>query len=159
MPCQVVWNGTEPCAGGTLPPMQRLMQVYATRKMATLVGLGFAAGLPLMLTSRTMKLWARTEGVDLGSIGLLSLVTLPYTLKVLWAPLMDRYAPPILGRRRGWILIAQLLLIAAIAAMAFSGPSPGEQSLHVFVAMALAVAFFGASQDVVADAYRTDVLQ
>src|SRR5262245_53324437 len=129
------------------------------RKWIALAGLGFASGLPLMLTGRTLRLWARDQGVDLASVGLLGLVTLPYAYKFLWAPLMDRVTPPLLGRRRGWLLIAQLMLMAAIAGMAFTGPVSGGANLKVFAILSLIVAFFSASQDIVSDAYRTDVLQ
>ena len=97
----------------------------------------------------------KTENVDLGLIGLFSLVGLPYALKFLWSPIMDRFIPPFLGRRRGWILISQIALIASISAMAFCSPArfPGITAL-----LAFGVAFFSASQDIVVDAYRTDVL-
>lgn len=133
--------------------------MYVNRRMAALIGLGFASGLPLMLTGRAMTVWSRDQGLDLTTIGLFSLVTLPYTLKFLWAPAMDRFVPPMLGRRRGWLLILQMLLVIAITLMALSGPGEGPtDNLVPFVFFALAVAFFSASQDIVADAYRTDVL-
>ncbi len=117
--------------------------------------LGFASGVPLALTGATLQAWMATEKVDLTVIGLFSLVAWPYTVKFLWSPLMDRFAPPFLGRRRGWIAICQILLIFSIIAMGFSDParSPGMTAL-----IAVWVAFFSASQDVVVDAYRTDVL-
>lgn len=140
-------------------PRASLSAIYESPRMAALLAIGFSAGLPYMLTSRTMKLWARDEGVDLTTVGLLSLVTIPVTFKFLWAPVMDRFVPPLLGRRRGWLIITQLLLIVAMIAMGFAGPSASQQNLTYFRFFALLVAFFSASQDIVADAYRTDVLK
>ncbi|MCI0631342.1 MAG: MFS transporter [Phycisphaerales bacterium] len=130
-------------------------------KMIALIGLGFASGVPLLLTGRTLKVWARREEVDLASIGLLSLVALPYAYKFLWAPLLDRFRLPLLGRRRGWILVLQALLLAAIAGLAFTGPdaTATSESLRAFATCAVAVAFLSASHDIVVDAYRTDVLE
>jgi PAT family beta-lactamase induction signal transducer AmpG len=123
--------------------------------MVVLALLGFSAGLPLYLTSRTLQAWMRGEGVDLTTIGLFSLVALPYSLKFVWAPLMDRYVPPFLGRRRGWLFITQVALIVAIAGMSLQDP---ERSLQLLALNAIFIAFFSASQDVVVDAYRNDVL-
>lgn len=123
--------------------------------MVALVLLGFASGLPLYLTSRALQAWMRAEGVDLSTIGVFSLVALPYSLKWAWAPVMDRYVPPLLGRRRGWLIIIQLALAVAIAAMALADPSTG---LRLVATGALVIAFLSASQDIVIDAYRTDVL-
>jgi len=123
--------------------------------MAALLFLGFASGLPLFLTSRTLQAWMTVEGVDLARIGLFSLVALPYSLKFLWSPLLDRYIPPFLGRRRGWLVITQIFLTLAIAAMSLQNPSVALQPLAI---NALLIAFFSASQDIAFDAYRTDVL-
>jgi PAT family beta-lactamase induction signal transducer AmpG len=111
-----------------------------------------------MLTSRTLNVWARDRGVDLTTIGLFSLVSLPYAYKFAWAPLMDGVRLPILGRRRGWLLVTQLALLASILAMAVTGPREADTPLMAFAICSLMVAFFSASQDIVADAYRTDVL-
>ncbi|MHB1327077.1 MAG: AmpG family muropeptide MFS transporter [Gemmatimonadales bacterium] len=138
----------------TAPPSSRFA-VWGQRKMVVLAMLGFASGLPLYLTSRTLQAWLRTEGVDLTTIGLFSLVALPYSLKWLWAPIIDRYVPPILGRRRGWLVLIQIGLVLAIAAMAFADP---RQSLRLLAVNAIFIAFFSASLDVVVDAYRADVL-
>lgn len=124
--------------------------------MGALLLLGFASGLPLFLTSRTLQAWMTTEGVDLGAIGLFSLVALPYSLKFLWSPLLDRYVPPLLGRRRGWLMLTQLALVLVIAAMSLQNPS---QSLQLLAFNALLIAFFSASQDIAFDAYRVDVLE
>ena len=131
------------------------VRVFTQRKMAAIFFLGFSSGLPLYLTSRTLQAWMTVEEVDLTTIGLFSLVTLPYSLKFLWAPLMDRYVPPFLGRRRGWLVITQLMLLLAIAAMSLHDPS---RALQLLAFNAILIAFFSASQDVVFDAYRVDVL-
>ena len=129
--------------------------VFANRRVAWLLPLGFASGLPLALTTGTLQAWATVEGLDLKTIGLLTLVGSAYTLKFLWAPLMDRFVPPFLGRRRGWMLLTQLLLVGAIAAMGSLSP---RDAIVALAAMAVVVAFFSASQDIAFDAYRTDVL-
>lgn len=129
--------------------------IFTSRRMAVMVLLGFSSGLPLPLTASTLQAWLTTSGVDLKTIGLFSLVGLPYTLKFLWAPLMDRFVPPWLGRRRGWILPIQILLCIGIAIMAAGSPSEMPFALAV---LALVIAFISASQDIVIDAYRTDVL-
>lgn len=118
--------------------------------------LGFASGLPLPLTTGTLQGWMASEKVDLTIIGIFSLVGLPYTLKFLWSPLMDRFMPPFLGRRTGWIAIFQMLLMISISVMAFSDPvrAPGWLATIAFI-----VAFLSASQDIVIDAYRADVLE
>jgi PAT family beta-lactamase induction signal transducer AmpG len=123
--------------------------------MAILAALGFASGLPLYLTSLTLTAWLTDEHVDATKIGLFSLVGLPYTFKFAWAPLLDRYRLPFLGRRRGWMLAAQLCLVVAIAAM--GAADPGTQS-WTMAGLALVVAFLSATQDVVLDAYSTDLL-
>ncbi|HWK62322.1 MAG TPA: muropeptide transporter [Eoetvoesiella sp.] len=129
--------------------------VYASPRVIPLLILGFASGLPLALTSGTLQAWATVSNVSLQNIGFLTLVGTAYTLKFLWAPLVDRYAPPILGRRRGWILICQVLLALAIAAMGFFSPSTELAWLAV---LAVVVAFLSATQDIAFDAYSTDVL-
>ncbi|HET9701234.1 MAG TPA: MFS transporter [Burkholderiales bacterium] len=132
------------------------LEVFRSRRIAVLLLLGFASGLPLALTSGTLQAWMAVEGVDITTIGLFTLVGLPYTWKFLWAPLMDRFVPPWLGRRRGWIVATQLLLMAGIAAMGSLSPANAPWAL---AAMALLVAFSSASQDIVFDAYRTDLLR
>jgi PAT family beta-lactamase induction signal transducer AmpG len=129
---------------------------YGNRRVLCLVGLGFSSGLPLALTASTLQAWLVTEKVDLSLIGLFSLVGLPYALKVFWSPLMDRFTPPWLGRRRGWIISIQVLLSLAIFLLGRCSPV----SLPLLVAFAaLVTAFLSASQDIVIDAYRTDVLR
>ncbi len=117
--------------------------------------LGFASGLPLALTGQALQAWLTVEGLDLATIGFLGLVGLPYTFKFLWAPLMDRFELPWLGRRRGWLVLTQLLLALLLLALAGTSPSQG---IRAFALLALAVAFVSASQDVVIDAYRTELL-
>jgi PAT family beta-lactamase induction signal transducer AmpG len=132
------------------------IRIFGQPKMAILLLLGFSSGLPFYLTSKTLQAWMTTAKVDLATIGFFSLVTLPYSLKFVWAPVMDRYVPPFLGRRRGWVLITQILLLLAIAAMSLHDPTQGLRMLAV---NAIAIAFFSASQDISLDAYRTDVLE
>jgi MFS transporter, PAT family, beta-lactamase induction signal transducer AmpG len=117
--------------------------------------LGFSSGLPLALTGGTLQAWMTVAGVDLRTIGVFALVGLPYTVKFLWSPFMDRFVPPWLGRRRGWMIATQVSLFVGILAMAFSSP---EHSVSTLAAVALLVAFASASQDIVVDAYRTDLL-
>ena len=99
--------------------------------MAALLFLGFASGLPLFLTSKTLQAWMTVENVNLSAIGLFSLVGLPYSLKFIWSPLLDRFVPPFLGRRRGWLVLTQGALLLAIAAMALQKPSQALQLLAV----------------------------
>ncbi|MCC7191350.1 MAG: MFS transporter [Phycisphaeraceae bacterium] len=136
---------------------ETLTEVYLNRRMAALVLLGFSSGLPLLLTQDTMVAWLKDAKVSIEGIGVFALVGLPYSLKFLWAPAMDRFSPRLgrLGRRRSWLVIAQVLLIIAIAAMGLIDPG---QKVFLFGAMAMTVAFCSASQDIVSDAYRTDIL-
>lgn len=126
------------------------------RRTVVVLFLGFSSGLPLALTGGTLQAWLTVAGVDIRDIGLFALVTLPYTLKFLWAPVLDWLVPPWLGRRRGWMLITQAALAAAIAAMAGIAPAAAPWWL---AAAALAVAFLSATQDIAVDAYRADVLR
>jgi PAT family beta-lactamase induction signal transducer AmpG len=137
--------------------MNGFARVYLNRRMAALLCLGFASGLPLALTADTLQGWLTDAHIDLKTAGAISLVGIPYALKFLWSPLMDRFSIPGFGRRRGWMLVTQLLLIGSIATMALCDPGrPG--ALAALAALAVAVAFFSASQDIVIDAYRADVL-
>ncbi len=126
------------------------------RRILVMLPLGFASGLPLALTSGTLQAWLTVEGVDLKTIGIFTMVGLPYTLKFLWAPIMDRVVPPWLGRRRGWMVLTQLCVAVALGFMAMTNPTlhPGW-----LAAYAVLVAFLAASLDIVFDAYRTDTLQ
>ncbi len=127
-----------------------------TRSMLSIFFLGISSGLPFHLTRDTMKAWLVEEKLDLATIGFFSLVALPYNFKFVWSPFLDRYVPPFLGRRRGWILVSQLLLALAIAGMAFTQP---HISLTTFAVLAFLVAFCAATQDIAVDAYRRDVLE
>ncbi|PWC15029.1 muropeptide transporter AmpG [Brenneria roseae subsp. americana] len=133
----------------------RIINLFSQRNSRFLLLLGFASGLPLALTSGTLQAWMTVENVDLKTIGFFSLVGQAYVFKFLWSPLMDRYTPPFLGRRRGWLLVSQLLLIVAIVCMGFMNPA---RDLWWLAALAVLVAFFSASQDIVFDAYKTDLL-
>jgi PAT family beta-lactamase induction signal transducer AmpG len=117
--------------------------------------MGFSAGLPLLLTLGVLQAWMKEKNVDLTWIGMITLVQLPYTWKFIWAPVLDRFTPPFLGRRRGWLLIAQLFLIVSIAALGYSDP---VENVAMMVVAAVLVAFFSASQDIVIDAYRREDL-
>lgn len=131
------------------------LRIFQQRKSAILLILGFASGLPLALTSGTLQAWMTVENIDLKTIGFFSLVGQAYVFKFLWSPVMDRYTPPFLGRRRGWLLTTQCLLLIAIAAMGFLEPST---QLRWMAALAVIIAFCSASQDIVFDAWKTDVL-
>lgn len=131
------------------------LRIFQQPKSAILLILGFASGLPLALTSGTLQAWMTVENIDLKTIGFFSLVGQAYVFKFLWSPVMDRYTPPFLGRRRGWLLTTQCLLLISIAAMGFL--EPGSQ-LRWMAALAVVIAFCSASQDIVFDAWKTDVL-
>jgi PAT family beta-lactamase induction signal transducer AmpG len=137
-------------------PLPAYAAVFRSRKILILLLLGFSSGLPLALTAGTLQAWLASDNVDIVAIGWFALVGQPYTYKFLWAPLMDRYTPPFLGRRRGWLLVTQLLLAAAIAFMGTLSPA---SSAWLLGAAALAVAFLSASQDIVFDALRADWLE
>lgn len=117
--------------------------------------LGYASGMPLFLSDATLKAWYSEAGVNIITIGYLSLVGLPYTLKFLWAPVLDRFFPPFAGRRRGWIVLFQLGLIGLLIAMAIQQP---QKQPILLATLAFLLAFCSASQDIVVDAYRTELL-
>jgi len=132
-----------------------LARVVFSRRMIVALLMGFSSGLPLLLTVTLLQAWMKQEKVDLSVIGLMSLVGLPYTLKFLWAPILDRFALPLLGRRRGWLLLSQVCLVAAIIAL--GSTDPAMRPLGVAFA-ALVVTFMSATQDIVVDAYRREDL-
>jgi PAT family beta-lactamase induction signal transducer AmpG len=138
----------------------KALAVYLDRRQLAIALMGFSSGLPFALAGATLSWWLARTGIDKTSIGLFALVALPYSLKFLWAPLFDHLSAPApfrrLGRRRGWILIIQLALVAAILLL---GQSEPRSDLVLTGLLALAVAFFSASQDIVVDAYRIDVLE
>ncbi len=123
--------------------------------MLICIFLGFTSGLPLYVLIQLLPAWLRTEGVDLGTIGLFSLISLPYTWKFLWSPLLDRFAVPGLGRRRGWMLLTQLVLLVSIA---WIGSYQPDQSMQMIIYLVLAITIASASQDIAIDAYRRELL-
>lgn len=127
-----------------------------TRKMLICVFTGFSSGLPLFLLLNLLPAWLKTEGLSLTAIGAMTLVQIPYTWKFLWAPLVDRYALPLLGRRRGWMLATQLALLAAIAAFGLLQP---KADIGLVVLVSALLAFFSATQDIALDAYRRELLE
>ncbi|MEW6645199.1 MAG: MFS transporter [Pseudomonadota bacterium] len=135
------------------------LAVYLQPRVLVVMFLGFSSGLPLALSASTLQIWMREAGIDLGAIGLLTLVGTPYTLKFIWAPLVDALRVPVLtglfGRRRGWLVLSQLLLIAAILLLALA--DPGRAPFHAAIA-ALLVAAASATQDIVVDAFRVESL-
>ncbi|MBI4937209.1 MAG: MFS transporter, partial [Nitrosomonadales bacterium] len=130
-------------------------QQLFTRRMLICVFTGFASGLPLYLLFNLVPAWLRSENVDLKTIGLFALIQFPYTWKFLWSPLLDRYVVPVLGRRRGGMLLTQLGLLAVIAALGAFSP---QSDLRTIAYIATALAFLSATQDIVLDAYRRELL-
>jgi len=130
-------------------------EALLNRRMLICVFTGFSSGLPLYLLINLLPAWLRTEGVDLKTIGFFALIQLPYTWKFLWSPLLDRYALPLLGRRRGWMMITQIVLLVSIPLFGTLRP---QQDIWAIVALSTAVAFFSASQDIVLDAFRREIL-
>ena len=124
-------------------------------KMLTCVFTGLASGFPLYVLFQLVPAWLRTEGVDLATIGLFSLILLPYNWKFVWAPLMDRYLPPLFGRRTGWMLITQIALLFSISGLGWLQP---QNSVGLIAWVCVIAAFFSASQDIVLDAYRREIL-
>src|ERR1700751_1203362 len=135
------------------------LAVYLQRRVLIVLLLGFSSGLPLALSGSTLVIWMREAGVDLGTIGLFALVGTPYTVKFIWAPLVDALHVPLLtrllGRRRGWLVFSQLLLIAAILLLALTDPA---RSPWFAAFAALLVATTSATQDIVVDAFRVESL-
>ncbi|MFY9327842.1 MAG: AmpG family muropeptide MFS transporter [Georgfuchsia sp.] len=134
------------------PPALRTL---LSRRMLICVLTGFSSGLPLYLLLNLVPAWLKTEGIDLKTIGLFALIQFPYTWKFLWSPLLDRYALPMIGRRRGWMLVTQLLLLGTVAAL--GGFSPATD-LHQIALLATLIAFASATQDIALDAYRRELL-
>lgn len=126
---------------------------YKKILIATL--LGISSGMPLFVLYQTIPAWLRESGIDLSAIGLFQLIGIPYTLKFLWAPLLDRYQMPFLGQRRGWMLLTQILLIASIALMGFFDPS---KNISIIIYLTIIMTTFSATQDIVIDAYRRELL-
>jgi len=129
--------------------------ILANKRVVLMLPLGFASGLPLALTSGTLQAWLTVAGLDLKTIGIFTLIGLPYSLKFLWAPFIDRISLPWLGRRRGWMLVTQIAVTLGLALMGLIGST---ESPHWLGLIAVGVAFCSASLDIVFDAYRTDLL-
>ena len=134
---------------------ETLKEAILNRRMLICVFTGFTSGLPLYLLIQLVPAWLRAEGVGLAEIGFFALIGFPYTWKFLWSPVMDRFTLPFLGHRRGWMLVTQVALLASIGVMGFIKP---DLSIWTVAYLAAAVAFFSASQDVVLDAYRRELL-
>ena len=132
-----------------------VINIIVSRRMLVAFVMGFSCGLPLLLTMSVLQAWMKDEGVDLTVIGMMALVGLPYTLKFIWAPFLDRFTLPFLGRRRGWMLVAQIALTVSIVALGQSNP---VQNPWLLAFAAFLVTFFSASQDIVIDAYRREDL-
>lgn len=132
----------------------KFLRLLNARALAVLF-LGFSSGLPLALSGSTLQAWYTVNNVSIVTIGMLALVGQPYIYKFLWAPLMDRFVPPLLGRRRGWILLMQLALAVTLAYMSFLKP---DLSPKILAGTALLLAFLSASQDIAINAYSTDIL-
>jgi len=130
-----------------------IIGVILSGRMLVALVMGFACGLPLLLTISVLQAWMKEEGVDLTVIGMMALVGIPYTLKFLWAPFLDRFTLPFLGRRRGWLLVAQVALIFSISGLGFTDPADNPWMVAF---IAFLVTFFSASQDIVVDAYRRE---
>lgn len=135
---------------------KKFKTIIANPRLLATILLAFSSGLPLTLSGSTLQAWFTVSGIAITTIGALSLIGQPYVYKFLWAPLLDRYYPRFLGRRRGWIFIFQFGIAATLAAMAFCNPKINPVLLG---GLALLLAFFSASQDVAIDAYRTDLLE
>ncbi len=135
--------------------MSSFGQAFRSKRVALMVPLGFSSGLPNPLVGSTLGAWMAVSGVDLATIGLFGALTLPYKLKFLWAPVMDRFRLPFLGRRRGWMVATQLALMVALA---FLGSLDPTRRLLLMALVAFGISFLSASQDIVTDAYRTDLL-
>lgn len=133
-----------------------LLKHLFTKKMLIIFFMSFSSGLPLLLIGSTLKLWLKRENVDVGTIGYFGWVGLSYSLKFLWAPLLDRYSLTSLGRRRSWLLLTQVLLMITIAAMGFVNPSSALSTLAI---LAIIVGFLSATQDIAIDAYRREYLE
>ncbi len=132
-----------------------LKEAILNRRMLICVLTGFSSGLPLYILYQLVPAWLRDEGVSLETIGLFSLVAFPYTWKFFWSPAVDRYVPPLFGRRRGWMLITQLALFLSIAGFSLFNPT---SSVGAVAWVVFAVALFSATQDIVLDAYRREIL-
>jgi PAT family beta-lactamase induction signal transducer AmpG len=134
--------------------MDIVKKIFSFR-MLTMLMMGYCSGLPLLLTGGTLQAWMTDEKIDLTAIGMVSLIGMPYVLKFLWAPFLDRYQIPFLGRRKGWMIIFQVLILVSIFGLSLSNPTT---NLMAVLGWAFCIALFSASQDVVVDAYRREIM-
>ena len=139
----------------TAQPTRGVLRVLFSTRMLICIFNGFTAGMPLYFLYHLLPAWLRSEGVDLKTIGLFALVGIPYTWKFLWSPALDRYTLPFLGRRRGWMLLAQVALLVSMGSLGVFDP---RENIWLISYLALAIAFFSATQDIVLDAYRRELL-
>jgi PAT family beta-lactamase induction signal transducer AmpG len=135
--------------------MNETLKKIFSYKMFVMLLVGYSAGLPLLLIGSTLQAWMTDKKIDLATIGLVSLFGLPYNLKFLWSPLLDRFELPFLGRRRGWVIVFQAFLVASILSLSLVNP---ETDIYLLCTICLLIAFFSASQDIVLDAYRREIL-
>src|SRR5712692_6161042 len=143
----------KPPRPGTLASLRAAI---SSRRIGSVTLQSFASGLPLGLIWIALPAWLTYRGVDIKTVGLFSLAQAPWTFKFLWAPLMDRYSPGFLGRKRSWMIVSQTFLIAGLAALALQGASP---KVGLVAAAAIFIAFWSASQDIAIDGYAVEVLQ
>ena len=134
--------------------MDTMKKIFSYRMLIMLL-MGYCAGLPLLLTGSTLQAWMTDQKVDLTSIGMVSLIGMPYVLKFLWAPFLDRFQIPFFGRRRGWMIVFQVLIISSIFGLSMTDP---KTNLIAVLCWAFLIALFSASQDVVLDAYRREIM-
>ena len=134
---------------------QKFTAVFQQQKMFVMLILGYSSGLPLMLTASSLLIWYKDSGIDIKSISMLTLVAIPYTLKYLWAPLLDKISIKGLGRRKGWILLSQLGLILLIATMSIFSPDISPLTIAF---IAFLISFTSATQDIAINAYQTEIL-
>ena len=154
LPLEEGWEGGEFCGYPGSFSMS-VWQQFFTRRMLICVFTGFSSGLPLYLLFNLLPAWLRSEHIDLKTIGLFALIQFPYTWKFMWSPLLDRYVLPLLGRRRGWMLLTQIGLLAVIASMGAFSP---QSELRIIAWIATLLALLSATQDIVLDAYRRELL-
>ena len=139
----------------TPAPKASFWDAFRSPRLALMLGFGFASGLPNPLTGSTLTAWLTTLDVDLTTIGLFGLVHVPYNVKFLWAPLVDRFHLPWLSHRRGWIVATQVVLLLAVGALGMLDP---QRAPWMVAALAFGISFFSATQDIAVDAYRTELL-
>lgn len=136
--------------------LKETFKLLISWKMLAMFTLGFISGFPFYILKDVLKAWMTESHIDIRTIGLFSAITVPYTFKFIWSPTMDSFVPPFLGRRRGWMLITQIALMISLIVLGQFDP---QNSIQLIAITALVVAFFGASQDIVLDAFRREYLK